>query len=126
MPGGKGTYGSQVGRPKKMMYGGKVKKMEAGGKLKMVDRNGQSVPFYAADGVGKMMYGGKVKKMAMGGKASCPMKMRGGGVIEEIQESINSANPVITERLAKMAGIRQSKAPVKLGMEGQIPQKDIV
>ena len=94
MPGGKGTYGSQVGRPKKMMYGGKV------------------------------------KKMAMGGKASCPMKMRGGGVIEEIKESINSANPAITERLAKMAGMNPAgmrpKAPVKLGMEGQIPQKDIV
>jgi len=125
MPGDKGTYGSQVGRPKKMMYGGKVKKMEAGGKLKMVDRNGQSVPFYAADGVGKMMYGGKVKKMAMGGKASCPMKMRGGGVIEEIKESITASNPQMTDRLARMAGMRP-EAPVKLGMRGQKPQKDIV
>ena len=89
MPSGKGTYGSQVGRPKKMMYGGKV------------------------------------KKMAMGGKASCPMKMRGGGVIEEIKESITAANPQMTDRLAKMAGMRP-EAPVKLGMRGQKPQKDIV
>ena len=124
MPSGKGTYGSQVGRPKKMMYGGKVKKMEAGGKLKMVDRNGQSVPFYAADGVGKMMYGGKVKKMEMGGKVGCPMKMRGGGVVEEIKESI-AANPAMTERLQRMAGMRSNQAPVKMGMKGQKPQKDI-
>ena len=53
------------------MYGGKMKKpvaMEDGGSLKMVEKNGEKVPFYAADGVGKMGYGGSVKKMGMGGK----------------------------------------------------------
>jgi len=53
------------------MYGGKMKKpvaMKAGGSLKMVEKNGEKVPFYAADGVGKMGYGGSVKKMGMGGK----------------------------------------------------------
>ena len=45
-------------------------KKASGGKLKMVKKGGKSVPFYAADGVGKMAYGGKakVKKMGMGGK----------------------------------------------------------
>ncbi len=47
-----------------------VMKKASGGKLKMVKKGGKSVPFYAADGVGKMAYGGKakVKKMGMGGK----------------------------------------------------------
>lgn len=50
------------------MYG--KKKMNKGGKLKMVKKNGQMVPFYAADGKGKMMGGGKMKKYKMkdGGK----------------------------------------------------------
>lgn len=39
-----------------------------GNKLKMVkNKQGDTVPFYAADGVGKMKYGGKVK-MKDGGK----------------------------------------------------------
>jgi hypothetical protein len=37
------------------------------GKLKMVEKNGQMVPFYAADGKGKMMYGGSKPMMKMGG-----------------------------------------------------------
>ena len=47
-------------------------------------------------------------------------------VIEEIKESITAANPQMTDRLAKMAGMRPNQAPVKLGMRGQKPQKDIV
>jgi hypothetical protein len=57
---------------KKKMKGGYMKKkpvaMKGGGSLKMVEKNGEKVPFYAADGVGKMSYGGKAKKMRMGGK----------------------------------------------------------
>ena len=42
--------------------------LKDGGKLKMVrNKNGEMVPDYAADGVGKMAYGGKVKKMGSGG-----------------------------------------------------------
>tara|TARA_Y100000385_G_scaffold204338_1_gene211683 strand:- start:56 stop:466 length:411 start_codon:yes stop_codon:yes gene_type:complete len=54
-----------------------VMKKGSGGKLKMVrNKNGEMVPDYAADGVGKMAYGGKVKKMAYGGKVK---KMGSGG-----------------------------------------------
>jgi len=35
-------------------------------KLKMVEKNGDMVPFYAADGVGRMKYGGRVKMMGGG------------------------------------------------------------
>jgi len=41
--------------------------MKEGGKLKMVNKNGEQVPFFAADGVGRMGYGGKTKKMRDGG-----------------------------------------------------------
>ena len=41
--------------------------MKEGGKLNMVNKNGEQVPFFAADGVGKMGYGGKTKKMRDGG-----------------------------------------------------------
>ena len=44
----------------------KVMKYNVGGKLNMVEKNGESVPFYAADGVGKMKKGGVTKKR-MGG-----------------------------------------------------------
>ena len=48
-----------------------------GDKLKMVkNKQGDTVPFYAADGVGKMMRGGKVEMMR-GGKVEM---MRGGKV----------------------------------------------
>ena len=44
-----------------MMGGGYMKKnMAKGGPLKMVEKNGEKVPFYAADGVGKMAKGGQV------------------------------------------------------------------
>ena len=35
--------------------------------MKMVEKNGEKVPFYAADGIGKMNKGGMVKKYNMGG-----------------------------------------------------------
>lgn len=35
-------------------------------KLKMVEKNGEMVPFYAADGVCQMKYGGRVKMMGGG------------------------------------------------------------
>ena len=58
-----------------------MKNMKDGGRLNMVkNKNGEMVPDYAADGVGKMSYGGKakVKKMNYGGKAKVK-KMRDGG-----------------------------------------------
>lgn len=45
-------------------------------KLKMVEKNGERVPFYAADGKGKMMYGGSKPMMKMGGSLD---KMMCGG-----------------------------------------------
>lgn len=125
MPMGKGTYGSKVGRPpKKMMYGGKVKKMKDGGKLKMVDRNGKSVPFYANDGVGKMNKGGKVKKMEMGGKAGCPMKMQGGGLVEDLKQM--SQDPRIRASMVKaMSDSNQTAAPISMGQRRQRGQREI-
>ena len=38
-----------------------------GDKLKMVEKNGQQVPFYAADGKGKMKSGGQAKMGYKGG-----------------------------------------------------------
>ena len=70
-------YNKQVS-PKGYKMGGRVKKMgggmmnkrpmmNKGGKLKMVtNKEGNKVPFYAADGVGKMKMGGRVKKMGGG------------------------------------------------------------
>jgi hypothetical protein len=52
----------------KMAYGGGVKKMSAGSGLKMVEKDGQKVPFYAADGVGKMARGGKAEGKMMKSK----------------------------------------------------------
>lgn len=59
---------AKTGKPLGMMMGGKVKGYKNGGKLKMVEKNGEQVPFYAADGKGAMKAGGKVKKMKAGGK----------------------------------------------------------
>lgn len=124
MPMGKGTYGSKVGRPpKKMMYGGKVNKMKDGGKLKMVDRNGKSVPFYANDGVGKMNKGGKVKKMEMGGKAGCPMKMQGGGLVEDIKAI--SQDPRARMLMAN-AMRNNAQTPTQRGMKMQKPPREIM
>ena len=66
--------------------GGKMstKGYKAGGKLPMVEKDGQMVPFYAADGVGKMANGGKVrmstKMMANGGPTMMKNK-EGGNVV---------------------------------------------
>ena len=51
-----------------MMKDSEHRGMKEGGSLKMVTNDeGERVPFYAADGVGKMAYGGKVKGMKEGG-----------------------------------------------------------
>ena len=107
----KKMYGGKV---KKKMYGGKVKKMKAGGKLKMVNRNGEDVPFFVGDGVGKAAGGGMVKY---------PMKMKNGGVLEDIRMSPQAS--MITDRLKRMANVDES-APVEMGMRRQKPQKGIV
>jgi hypothetical protein len=78
-------------KTKGYMAGGKMKTKgyKAGGKLPMVEKDGQMVPFYAADGEGKMAGGGKVrmstKLMANGGptmlnnKEGGNVSMRGNG-----------------------------------------------
>jgi hypothetical protein len=79
--------------PANKRAGGMMKKKgyAGGGKLKMVEKNGQKVPFYAADGKGKMRGGGmmmKKKGYAKGGamkkksykKGGKVLKMRGGGL----------------------------------------------
>ena len=43
----------------------------------MVEKNGESVPFYAADGKGKMNMGGKVMKYKAGGCVGDGMAIRG-------------------------------------------------
>ena len=63
--------------------GSRRKSYKSGGSLKMVEKNGEQVPFYAADGVGKMAYGGKVKKMNKGGMC------RGNGIAQRGQGRIN-------------------------------------
>ena len=68
-----------------------VMKKGSGGKLKMVKKGGKSVPFYAADGVGKMAYGGKVKKMGYGGKAKVK-KMGMGGKCRGIGKATQGGN----------------------------------
>jgi hypothetical protein len=49
-------------KKKGMAKGGMKKKGYAAGGLKMVEKDGQKVPFYAADGIGKMNKGGMKKK----------------------------------------------------------------
>lgn len=75
---------------KKFRRGGKMsncgtKRMKSGGALKMVEKNGQKVPFYAADGKGKMKSGGKVAgyhKMPDGSMMKdSEHKMMGGGKV---------------------------------------------
>ena len=58
----------------------KVMKYNVGGKLNMVEKNGENVPFYAADGKGKMNMGGKVMKYNKGGKIRGYGMARGGKV----------------------------------------------
>ena len=56
----------------------KVMKYNMGGKLKMVEKNGENVPFYAADGKGAMNMGGEVMKYNKGGKIRGYGMARGG------------------------------------------------
>ena len=69
----KGYAGGGKMKTKGYMGGGKMKTkmMSGGGKLRMVEKDGEMVPFYAADGKGKMADGGKIrmstKMMANGG-----------------------------------------------------------
>ena len=52
-------------------------------KLKIVkNKQGQSVPFFAADGKGKMAKGGRVKKAGGGAMKKRVMK-RGGGMMKK-------------------------------------------
>jgi hypothetical protein len=70
---------NRTNMPMQMKGRMKKKMMSGGGKLKMVtNEQGEKVPFYAADGVGKMKKGGAVK-MKKGGSI---MKMKGGGNIK--------------------------------------------
>ena len=70
-------------KTKGYMGGGKMKTKgyKGGGKLPMVEKDGQMVPFYAADGVGKMGQGGKIrmstKMMANGGPTAIQRKEGG-------------------------------------------------
>ena len=69
---------------KKIPYPDAEKRMGGGG-LKMVkNKQGDKVPFYAADGKGKMMGGGKVMYRGGGSLSYGKMKMGGGGVAEDI------------------------------------------
>lgn len=66
--------------------------LKDGGKLKMVkNKNGEMVPDYAADGVGKMAYGGKakVKKMGYGGEVK---KMSPGGKCRGMGKATQGGN----------------------------------
>lgn len=66
--------------PAKCKKAGKclAKGYKAGGKLEMVEKDGEKVPFYAADGKGKMKSGGKVKGYMSGGKVrGCGMAKKG-------------------------------------------------
>jgi hypothetical protein len=58
----------------KMAMGGMAmgagKGYKAGGSLEMVEKDGEKVPFYAADGKGKMNMGGKVMGYKKGGKST--------------------------------------------------------
>ena len=75
------------------------KKMKDGGKLKMVtNKQGQKVPFYAADGKGKMAMGGRVKKM-------------GGGSMMKKREAMKKGS--IPPQLKKFVMAKKKKAKMK-------------
>ena len=87
--GGMGGIKMQAGgktKAKGMAGGGKMKTKgyKAGGKLPMVEKDGQMVPFYAADGKGKMQQGGKIKmstKMMANGGMTAIRKKEGGNTV---------------------------------------------
>ena len=60
----------------KMGEGGMMKYAEGGG-LKMVEKDGEKVPFFAADGKGKMLGGGMTYAkggMTRGGRDGCAIR----------------------------------------------------
>jgi hypothetical protein len=66
--------------------------------MKMVEKNGEKVPFYAADGVGKMNKGGMVKKYNMGGGvptyAGMPMMAEGGVVPKKKKKKVSKKKSI--------------------------------
>ena len=82
----KGMAGGGKMKTKGYKAGGKMKAKgyKAGGKLPMVEKDGQMVPFYAADGKGKMQQGGKIKmstKMMANGGMTAIRKKEGGNTV---------------------------------------------
>tara|TARA_E500000318_G_C3552924_1_gene209773 strand:+ start:175 stop:534 length:360 start_codon:yes stop_codon:yes gene_type:complete len=82
----KGMAGGGKMKTKGYKAGGKMKTKgyKAGGKLPMVEKDGQMVPFYAADGKGKMQQGGKIKmstKMMANGGMTAIRKKEGGNTV---------------------------------------------
>jgi|TARA_A100000172_G_scaffold11227_1_gene6003 hypothetical protein len=111
---------------KKIPYPDAEKRMGGGG-LKMVkNKQGDKVPFYAADGKGKMMGGGKVMYMGGGSLSYGKMKMGGGGVAEDIAaagigEDKKDTIQLQTAPSERVEGANQaSKRKEKKGMGGSI------
>lgn len=67
------TIEKEIGNSGEMMGGGMTRYSQGGG-LKMVEKDGQKVPFFAADGKGKMMAGGPVKYAKGGRIDGCAIK----------------------------------------------------
>ena len=83
------------------------KKMKDGGKLKMVtNKQGQKVPFYAADGKGKMAMGGRVKKMGGGMMMQRPM-MEKGGSLKAVKPNQKGLKKLPTEVRNKMGYMKK-------------------
>ena len=130
-------FAKKVGVPKSVgeefmkkgyMGGGMMRRYAGGGKLKMVEKDGQKVPFYAADGKGKMMAGGKVKKYQRGGMMD-GMDSPGMGVSEEDiralqgpQDAPAGFRPMVSDdemegkKKVPMPPKRKKKAPAKKKM----------
>ena len=99
---------------KKIPYPDAEKRMGGGG-LKMVkNKQGDKVPFYAADGKGKMMGGGKVMYMGGGSLSYGKMKMGGGGVAEDI-----AAAEGITEAMQEATGSSPFRGPNPSELDGR-------
>jgi hypothetical protein len=66
--------------------------------MKMVEKNGEKVPFYAADGIGKMNKGGAVMKYNMGGGvptyAGMPMMAEGGVVPKKKKKKVSKKKSI--------------------------------
>jgi len=63
---------SMMDKKAKMMGGGMT--YAEGGRLKMVEKDGEKVPFFAADGAGKMMGGGPIGYAKGGRIDGCAIK----------------------------------------------------